>query len=75
MEIIKMETIKFDSEELSLICSALEDAENVERRRSIEAIKKGDTMRAIYYDEKAEAVKIMSARLYAYLYHGESQEN
>lgn len=75
MEIVKIEAFKLDIKELCLIGSALEDAEIVERRRCIEAIKRGDTQRAIYNEEKAEAMKVLASRLYALLHNDESQRD
>ena len=73
MEIVKIEAFKIDIKELCIIGSALEDAEIVERRRCIEAIKRGDTQRAIYNEEKAEAMKCLAERLYTYLHADELQ--
>lgn len=64
-----MENLKLTVEELCLIGSALEDAEIIERRRCILAVQKGDIERAVYYTEKAEAMKRLVERFYTYL-HG-----
>ncbi len=74
MEIVKIEAFKLDIKELCLIGSALEDAEIVERRRCVEAIKRGDSQRAMYNEEKAEAMKVLASRLYALLHNDELQE-
>lgn len=61
-----MENLKLTVEELFVIGSALEDAEIVERRRCVEAIKKCDIERAMYHDEKADTMNRLVKRLYTY---------
>ena len=68
-----MENLKLAVEDLFIIRSALEDAEIVERRRSILSVQKGDIACAIYHDEKADSMKGLSELFYTCL-HGKAEK-